>query len=120
MLKYPVAEHDLAYAAGLFDGEGCVTLRGNGKDAVALQVVVSMYGDLCDWLQDRFGGGVYENGSTCPRWVLTGKKCEPSLSIMGKHVSDERTKLVRLKLQEALALDKEVIRKRSRNEVSSC
>ena len=53
---------DLAYAAGIIDGEGCIYIGHNHqKDkSFTLQIVVGNTDEwLCLWLKSNFGGYVY-------------------------------------------------------------
>lgn len=81
---------DLAYIAGFFDGEGCVTIskqterpnakRQNGRSRFALQVSLTQKSrDTLDWVSLLFGGRVgFHQAKTikflCYRWTLTKKK----------------------------------------------
>lgn len=48
-----VTELEWAYAAGIFDGEGCLTTFRNGR----YRLIVSQNGrELAEWFEDRFGG----------------------------------------------------------------
>lgn len=56
---------DVAYAAGLFDGEGCVSIGVSGRNkqrpAYRVQVVVAMTDhNVLRWLQERWGGTIYK------------------------------------------------------------
>lgn len=60
-----------AYAAGLFDGEGCVQVYLQGKGRTQLLIALSVSGTdfrPLEWLQERWGGRiqVYDEG-TGPR-----------------------------------------------------
>ena len=81
-----VADIDLAYAAGLIDGEGCVTVEAPGVDssgrwkAGRVRIVVAMTTpDVLRWLKRTFGGCFQERKSIQPRqqpvhyWAVTGK-----------------------------------------------
>jgi hypothetical protein len=63
---------DLAYAAGIIDGEGCISgvLSRGGNPAV--QVVVQMDGPIPFWLATTFGGTVYpgKGYANLPRWQM--------------------------------------------------
>ena len=50
---------DLAYCAGLFDGEGCVTLSKDGDTNYRLRLkVTSTDYAVLTWLQEHFGGSI--------------------------------------------------------------
>lgn len=63
-----ISKTDLAYAAGLVDGEGCIkiyktmpeVLKDRKSPRYNLQVQLdSTCADIIYWLQDRFGGKIY-------------------------------------------------------------
>jgi len=50
---------DLAYCAGVFDGEGCVTLTKDGDSNYRLRLkITSTDYSVLTWLQDHFGGSI--------------------------------------------------------------
>lgn len=65
-------EVDLAYAAGLFDGEGSINLNRGRTGACVVDV--SLAQKYCDsalyWLKESFGGYVYDGPNGCKRWIL--------------------------------------------------
>lgn len=79
----------LAYAAGLIDGEGCISISKkvirNGKYAGSSQsnyglavVVTQRDGKIVDWLYGNFGGSIYLHWKGTPtgwshEWVLQYK-----------------------------------------------
>ena len=74
------------YAAGIFDGEGCITMNpptAEGRTTYALVMVVTNTNlELIEWLQQNFGGLVRDCGVTVGRkqkysWTLNGRKCQP-------------------------------------------
>jgi len=78
-------EIDLAYAAGVIDGEGCISLS---KTAFSYSLQLSVHNTdkrLIDWLQFKFGGGVYDhvpaNGKRKKTyaWTITGSAVKPIL-----------------------------------------
>lgn len=74
-------ETEIAYVAGLFDGEGCVSIYyttepRNGKSYHNMHVRIANT-DLAvlEWVQERFGGKIHQNqpggkGGTRPGYVL--------------------------------------------------
>lgn len=69
-------ETTIAWAAGLFDGEGCITIVGN-----RVQVVVSMTDlDLLERMQKHFGGSIHpikkrkEHWKDAWKWQISGTK----------------------------------------------
>ena len=81
-----------AYAAGLFDGEGCVQLymrKGgvtSGRKDHSMRCALSVsstYLDVLSWLQGRFGGSIkidqrqsYGVRKPIGRWVVYAKQAE--------------------------------------------
>ena|SRR3990167_4851389 len=57
----PPSERELAYMAGIFDGEGSVGIYSNGhRNTVFLRLQVANTSLLLmEWLEERFGGSVY-------------------------------------------------------------
>lgn len=77
---------DLAYIAGLIDGEGCISLEPPGMTrtgkfrAPRARVIVSMTTpDVLHWLKATVGGGMWERKSRQPTqkpvwtWTLSGR-----------------------------------------------
>lgn len=52
-----ISDLELAYTAGVIDGEGCITVSMSRSFRVRLQVTNTNTG-LIDWLAERFGGHV--------------------------------------------------------------
>jgi len=75
-----------AWAAGFFDGEGCITIDG-GKlrqySHVSVQVVQKARAPL-DEFAGLFGGGVSstQNGDKCYRWRIRGRKAVRFLEVV--------------------------------------
>ncbi len=56
-------EQEAAYAAGLFDGEGCILISKNSKGSYWLQTrVTNTNRDILEWLKARFGGCIGVQG----------------------------------------------------------
>lgn len=81
--EYSVAE--LAYFAGIVDGEGCFYIGNYGKKSFFQTYILVSSTDriLCDWLFTTFGGAVREStpkqravNSKCPvyTWACTGDR----------------------------------------------
>lgn len=81
-----LADTDLAYTAGLLDGEACITLEPPGiaangrRKAGRVRIIVYMITpDVLRWLRDSYGGYFRERGSRQPgqrpiyHWGLDGK-----------------------------------------------
>jgi hypothetical protein len=82
---------DAAYAAGLFEGEGCVSIRRSrtrsGGSQTWLAVVIKMAdSEPLYWLQERWGGSVRPGGETRPgraqteQWAIVARKVTAFLS----------------------------------------
>lgn len=91
------AKYVLAYAAGIIDGEGCISIFKHRKRRdtkhgyiFALTVRVSNTNEyIINWLKMQFGGGIckmadrtskgYKN---CWQWSLSGKKASDFLKLV--------------------------------------
>lgn len=83
---------DLSYAAGIFDGEGCICLRKVKKHTITLDVTVVNTNEwLLQWLKFAFGGKVYsmdydarksKNWKPCWKWTLTSNKALEFLEML--------------------------------------
>ena len=97
-------ESELAYLAGILDGEGCFTLSkgSNGHTFGTLVVVGNTDARLIHWLQERFDGSVTVRPRNNPRqkpcwiWTLTGSDIEPFIGAVEPYL--------RLKREQALLL----------------
>ena len=98
----------LNYAAGLFDGEGSVTLTSQGNPTKRLAVTLfSTTPVLLEFMKENFGGNIYKiksrgkNSKPIQQWQMTGKKAgyflreiqpylkEPSKSTRARLVVDK-------------------------------
>jgi hypothetical protein len=98
-------ETDLAYAAGLFDGEGCISINRvkparnpNLKDGFQLRCSISITDEpIMDWFQELFGGYVMFRQRTRAQdywqWVVTSNNAYNFLETMEPYL--------RLKKQQA-------------------
>lgn len=82
-----IPETDLAYTAGLLDGEGCITLEAPGVSSTGVQkagrvriLVYMSTPDVLAWLKETFGGCFYERKTTraptrkpVHHWGLSGQ-----------------------------------------------
>lgn len=51
---------DLAYCAGLMDGEGCITFSKDGETNYRLRIkITSTDYSVLEWLQEHFGGFIH-------------------------------------------------------------
>lgn len=78
-------KEDLAYTAGIIDGEGCIGLHKRGsRNGVYLSVSVGITDEwMCQWLKFAYGGGVYIYYSKNPKW-----KNHWEWSVAGKRALD--------------------------------
>jgi len=70
ILVNDISPYDIAYLAGLFDGEGCVRLavinrgkeqkRGQNRSVYLGVEIGNTYEPILHWLKDNFGGHVYK------------------------------------------------------------
>lgn len=74
---------DLAYTAGILDGEGCIGIYPRGRRRMhRAEVRIHNTNEwLIQWLRFAYGGSVYytepkqgENHKPCWMWVVSGKK----------------------------------------------
>jgi len=87
-----MTETDLAYLAGIIDGEGCISVSENprnGRKYYRLILDVTNTNDiLMQWLEDTFGGIVRtnyaraENRSNLHGWTVSGKQCQELLAMV--------------------------------------
>jgi len=86
---------ELAYAAGIVDGEGCVTLRtrrpwGNEVSRICVPTLMVCNTDprLTDWLRARFGGSVCcslrpgSHQKDVYRWSVVNRQCRAALLLL--------------------------------------
>ena len=97
-------ESELAYLAGILDGEGCFTLaKGpNGHTFNSRVLVGNTDARLIHWLHDRFGGGVSvrprlnQRQKPCWMWTLSSAEIVPFINAVAP--------FLRLKREQALLL----------------
>jgi len=66
---------DLAYAAGIVDGEGCISLVHHSRqDGYVLRVSVAMKGQVLPWFKETFGGDIGPNQPGLNVWNLNRKR----------------------------------------------
>lgn len=65
----------VAYFSGLFDGEGCVSIRQSPRYKLSVSLGNKNY-EVLELLQEHYGGGIYHHstvkGSTCWAWRVNG------------------------------------------------
>ncbi len=92
---------DLAYAAGILDGEGSVVLTRNRKNRwPSPQVSISSNDyELMLWLRERFGGSVVKTHPRKPEhavsyeWKVTDRKALGFLTLVRPYLVIERKKV---------------------------
>ena len=97
-----VSDLDLAYAAGIFDGEGCVGLYTNGLIRHANRSITRPFNlevdvantslFLMEWLYDRFGGTIQTGSNpaerehfhylTCYHWCIRSRQADTFLRLL--------------------------------------
>lgn len=98
ILVNDLSPYDIAYLAGLFDGEGCVrvalmnrgaTQKRRQRKVIYLGIeVANTYEPIMYWLQTNFGGHVYKvkrnkrTDNTCWSWHLHGDSLKLLLSLI--------------------------------------
>lgn len=91
MIQEDVSEVDIAYIAGFFDGEGCVTVGKNG--AVDVRIVNTGYATLLK-VQSVFGGNVAERSQIVNKkqyvYTLYGENAVQFLSTVEKYLIDKK------------------------------
>lgn len=89
---------ELAYAAGLFDGEGSISLirhRENRTHSPQVSIASTDY-EVVHWFQERFGGSVVtkqprmSNHSVSYDWRLTDRRALAFLEIIRPYLVIER------------------------------
>ena len=78
-MNSPWTATDLAYLAGLIDGEGCFVLHDHGNHKFGCSLAIGNTDPrMTEWLRARFGGsvGIESRGSRCKlvyRWTASAK-----------------------------------------------
>lgn len=66
---------DVAYSAGFFDGEGSIHIGAGPR--YALQVsITNTYPPILEWLQERWGGKIYEASNNRSQLTDYPRKCQ--------------------------------------------
>jgi hypothetical protein len=82
LVTYGIELKDLAYLAGLVDGEGNIDAQVKQRQTgVALRISNSNRAVL-EWVKQKFGGKIYRKQEKCYKhkhwvWILGGKKALP-------------------------------------------
>ncbi len=93
---------ELAYAAGLFDGEGCINIyhhraREEGPLYEVLRITVAMTSrTTVEWLGATFGGPIHSKPSTPKHrelwvWALNAKKAGRFLQLIRPYLKTKAT-----------------------------
>ena len=89
---------ELAYAAGLFDGEGSISLvrhRENRTHSPQVSIASTDY-EVVNWFQERFGGSIVtkqprmSNHSVSYDWRLTDRRALAFLGLIRPYLVIER------------------------------
>lgn len=92
------AVRDLAYTAGLLDGEGCITGTSNGTRHSLMVFISSSDMPILDWLQELYGGG-FRNWNSNPKgrrvekWIIPAASVTPFLKLMVPFLKIKRAQL---------------------------
>lgn len=71
MSKESVSDRDLAYAAGLFDGEGCIHIGRHARGYKLQVMLTNTHRPVLDWFQSIWGGKLYDHPSYHrKRWTM--------------------------------------------------
>jgi hypothetical protein len=102
-------ELDLAYAAGIIDGEGCISVKNKKvvkKDkAISSPCIYLCMADkeLIYWFKDYFGTGYLEHRKGRQahykdqyRWVIEGNKCLEFLSLISPYLRGKKPQALEL------------------------
>jgi len=111
----------LAYFAGLFDGEGCVRInksdrtkyRPNSTPLYNLHLSIANQNlEVLELLKEMFGGSIHFNKhSACYSWVITTQKAASFLRAINPYVIVKRSQ-VRLALEWVSIIDARSSKKR--------
>lgn len=75
-------ETDLAYFAGLLDGEGCFSLRNQGTHIFSCQVNIGNTDlRLLEWVKDRFGGSINAEARKNPKHKPVWRWCSDATTL---------------------------------------
>ena len=69
--------HDISYMAGIIDGEGCISInyaRKSGEYRMRISIT-NTDRILLDWVQERYGGYIYERKKQMPHYKRKYEWC---------------------------------------------
>jgi len=87
LTTYGLELKDLAYFAGLFDGEGWVHAQIAGRKTSVGLALANTNRTVLEWVKQRFGGRIYDKPSKKYKhklwqWQMTGKRTLPLLKAL--------------------------------------
>jgi hypothetical protein len=112
--RIPELTSDLAYAAGIVDGEGCITARvfvnkyGFNQTTLVLQVCMCSH-SVISWLVDRFGGRIMKRKAKGRwriryTWRMRGHRVGPILKAITPFMIEKREQaLLAIQISDCLA-----------------
>lgn len=93
--------HELAWAAGFFDGEGCADIARNSQQKEYLRLVVRQKDRRpLERFQAAVGGvgaihGPYSRGNPCPCWKVVGSRAEQVAKLLWPYLSEPKREQLR-------------------------
>jgi len=86
---------EIAYLAGLFDGEGCISIQQSknvkGIFNYCLKLIVHMNcKEIIDILQETFGGSVYIRKDKSYAWECTGTEADETLKLIVPYLIEKK------------------------------
>ena len=91
-----ITQEDMAYVAGLIDGEGTLLKQKNGKYYQAVVRITNTNLDMLKFVQGKFGGiilGPYDKGGNIPQhiWQISWYKgCELFLRMIEPYLIEKK------------------------------
>ena len=80
---------DLAYTAGMLDGEGCITgsVPSGNKNGAIVVFISSSHMPVLEWLKQTYGGGTCnwngnKKGKHVEKWIVPSRSIIPFLHLM--------------------------------------
>lgn len=83
-MKIEPTTTDLAYAAGMVDGEGCIHIlyhRGRGHHSINV-IITNTDPRVAEWLLERFGGRVHHPRERVDNWTVSARKAAAFLELV--------------------------------------
>lgn len=94
-----ITDKELSYAAGIIDGEGCISIakRKDGKyswyqDSIRVHM---KHKDVPSWMQEKFGGKLYERHEprTAYVWQLWGLESRALLFLLKPYIVEKQEQI---------------------------